>query len=243
MRISIIIPCYNAEQFIEQSVESAINQSYQDKEIIVIDNESLDNSYDKIKNLKNKYPQIIVGTAPNLYRHSWTEPVEEALSLSSGEYFTIVGSDDYLDKNYIQNIADVINKSNGKIQIFQSPICGVNENNLPINNGSISHTYKNLSEFKQRLLTGCPVNTPTVVYKKSLHDEGDIFWDSESFLGSADYNLYFHLADKKKFIYPIPKWLGYHYRWHLGQATWGMQKEETRYDEKIKSYWRKKWKT
>ena len=103
MRISIIIPCYNAEQFIEQSVESAINQSYQDKEIIVIDNESLDNSYDKIKNLKNKYPQIIVGTAPNLYRHSWTEPVEEALSLSSGEYFTIVGSDDYLDKNYIQN--------------------------------------------------------------------------------------------------------------------------------------------
>jgi glycosyltransferase involved in cell wall biosynthesis len=240
--ISIIIPCYNAEKWIEQCVNSALNQTYENLEVIVVDNESEDNSLKVINKLKELNPLLITSTAPNLYKYSWTEPVEEALSLASGEYFTIVGSDDYLDEKYIENIVDVIKRSNGKIEIFQSPICGIDINNLPINNGSISHSYKNLTEFKQKLFTGCPVNTPTVVYKKSIHEEGNIFWDSESFLGSADYNLYFHLADKKKFIYPIPKWLGYYYRWHSDQATWGMQKEETRYDEKIKDYWRKKWK-
>lgn len=243
MKISIIIPCYNAEKWIEQCVNSALNQTYENLEVIVVDNESSDNSLHIINKLKETNPHLLVSTAPNLYKYSWTEPVEEALSLASGEYFTILGSDDYIDEKYVENIVDVIERSNGKIEIFQSPIRGIDTNNLPVKNGNISHSYKNLTEFKKKLFTGCPVNTPTVVYKKSIHTEGNIFWDSESFLGSADYNLYFHLADKKKFIYPIPKWLGYHYRWHSDQATWGMQKEETRYDEKIKNWWRRKWET
>lgn len=243
MKISIIIPCYNAEKWIEQCVNSALNQTYENLEVIVVDNESKDSSLQIINKLKEINPHLLVSTAPNLYKYSWTEPVEEALSLASGEYFTILGSDDYIDEKYVENIVDVIERSNGKIEIFQSPIRGIDTNNLPVKNGNISHSYKNLTEFKKKLFTGCPVNTPTVVYKKSIHTEGNVFWDSESFLGSADYNLYFHLADKKKFIYPIPKWLGYHYRWHSDQATWGMQKEETRYDEKIKNWWRKKWET
>jgi glycosyltransferase involved in cell wall biosynthesis len=240
-KISIIIPCYNSEKWIEKCVNSALKQTYENIEVIVVDNESKDNSLEIINKLKKINPLLIVSTAPNLYRHSWTEPVEEGLSLSSGEYFTIVGSDDCLDEKYIENIADIIKRSSGKIEIFQSPIRGIDAKGLPVNEGNISHSYKNLSEFKEKLFTGCPVNTPSVVYKKSAHDEGYIFWDSESFLGASDYNLYFHLADKKKFIYPIPKWLGYYYRWHPEQSTWGMQKEETRYDEKIKDYWRKKW--
>ena len=55
-------------------------------------------------------------------------------------------------------------------------------------------------------------------------------------------NLYFSLADKDLFIYPVNMWLGYYYRWHEEQSTWGMHKEEKKFDLEIKKYWKEKWK-
>ena len=80
-----------------------------------------------------------------------------------------------------------------------------------------------------------------MVFKKSLYDEGVIQWDSKKYLGAGDYDLYFRLADKGYFIYPYPKWLGYYYRWHEDQATWGMHRETTNYDDTIREYWRIEW--
>jgi len=241
-KISIIIPCYNAEKWISQCIDSALNQSYSNYEVIVVDNESTDKSLSVIQSIKKGNQELITSTAPNLYKHSWTEPVEKALSLSSGEYFTILGADDYIKEDYVKNIVEVLEKSNGKIEVFQTPILGVDSDNVIVNGGQKSHSYKNITDFKDKLLMGCPVNTPTVVYKKQLHSDGLVFWDSEKYLGAADYNLYFNLADNEKFIYPFPKWIGYCYRWHPEQSTWGMKREPTDYDKKIKDFWRNKWK-
>ena len=51
MKISIIIPCYNSENYIQECLTSCLNQDYDDHEIIVIDNESEDGSVNKIKEL------------------------------------------------------------------------------------------------------------------------------------------------------------------------------------------------
>ena len=91
------------------------------------------------------------------------------------------------------------------------------------------------------LFETCPVTTPTMVYKKELHDNGVIRWNSKECLGAADYDLYFNIADHGLFIYPYPNWIGYYYRWHEGQATWGMHKETTSYDQLIKEQWHKRW--
>ena len=171
-KITIIIPCYNSEKWVKQSVMSALNQTYEKTEVIIVDNESTDSSLEEINKIKNKNNELIVSTAPNLYKYSWTEPVEEALSLSTGDYFTILGSDDYISKSYCESISNIIMKSGGKIELFQTPIRGIDENNNELSAGNINHSYKNISEFKKKLFTGCPVNTPTVVYKKSLHSEG-----------------------------------------------------------------------
>ena len=240
-KISIIIPCYNAERWISQCINSALNQSYDNCEVIVVDNESTDKSFSIIQSIKENNQGLIVSTAPNLYKHSWTEPVEEALSLSSGEYFTILGADDYIREDYVEKIAEVLEKAGGKIEVFQTPILGVDSDNVIVNGGQVSHSYKNITDFKDKLFRGCPVNTPTVVYKKQLHLDGLLVWDSEKYLGAADYNLYFNLVDNNKFIYPFPEWIGYCYRWHPGHSTWGMHRENIKFDEKIKDYWREKW--
>ena len=55
MKISIVIPCYNSEKYIDECITSCVNQSYNNTEIIVFDNESSDKSAEKIKNLQNKH--------------------------------------------------------------------------------------------------------------------------------------------------------------------------------------------
>jgi glycosyltransferase involved in cell wall biosynthesis len=51
-KITIIIPCYNAEKWIAESINSALSQTYENKEIIFVDNESTDNSLNIAKQAK-----------------------------------------------------------------------------------------------------------------------------------------------------------------------------------------------
>ena len=106
-KVSIIIPCYNAEKWIAESINSALLQTYENKEIIFVDNESTDNSLNIAKQIQSKSPQLMVYTAPNLYKYSWEEPVNKALSHATGDYFTILGADDFIREDYIENIVRV----------------------------------------------------------------------------------------------------------------------------------------
>lgn len=240
-KVTIIIPCYNAEKWIESCICSAFNQTYKNIEVIFCDNESTDDSLKIANNLKNtKYPDLIIETAPNIYKYSWEEPVNKSLSISTGDYFTILGADDFLDQDYITNCMKFISAAPDKILLLQSVLRGVDELENFI--GDIKHEYKNLNDFKKLLFEKCPVNTPTVVYNKKLYYDGLIDWQSDKWLGAVDYNLYFNLADNGFLIYPVGKWLGYYYRWHKDQSTWGMQKEERKFDLEIKKHWSEKWK-
>ncbi len=241
MKIDIIIPCYNAEKWIEKSIDSALKQTYKNTQVVVIDNESQDGSFEVIKKLKKQNPEMIIGSAPNIYPYGWTEPVEKALSLCDGEYFTILGADDYIEPGYIAKIAEILSAGSDKIEVIQSPVIGI-DSDKGTTLEQIKHSYRNLEQFKKMLFERCPVTTPTVVYKRELHKKGIIRWDSEKWSGAADYDLYFNIADNGIFIYPYPQWIGYYYRWHSDQATWGMHKQATNYDLLIQQRWSEKWK-
>lgn len=241
MKFTIIIPCYNAEKWITECLTSALEQDYEDVEVIFVDNESTDNSLQIAKDIQTKRPELVVETAPNIYNYSYQEPVEKALSLTDSKYFTILGADDYIEPNYISNICKILETSKYKINFLQSPIRGFKAINNQMT-GDIKHQYKSLSELKRLLLKHCPVTTPSMVFKKEMYDNKILEWQSDKYLGAIDYDAYCRIVDHGHFIYPYPKWLGYHYRWHENQATWGMHKELTNYDKKIQDFWRLKWK-
>ena len=239
LKFTIIIPCYNAEKWIEESLKSALHQTYENVEVIVVDNESTDNSYQILKDIQMQYPTLKILTAPNLYKYAWDEPVGAALEIFTGDYFTVLGADDYISKDYVESIVQILSGNTHKIKLLQSPIMGIDSEKR--HKGLLGHSYKNISEFKERLFKDCPVTTPSVVYSRELYDEGLIQWKGEKYLGAGDYNLYFEFADKNLFIYPVPRWLGYHYRWHHEQSTWGMQREFSEVDVKIREHWKQKW--
>ena len=92
-KVSVIIPVYNVEEYIGLTLDSLVNQTLKDIEIIVIDDGSTDNSRQIIEDYEKKYKNIRVilqeNSGPSRARN---RGVEEA----TGEYLAFVDSDDYL---------------------------------------------------------------------------------------------------------------------------------------------------
>ena len=92
-KISVIIPVYNAEKYIRETLDSIIKQSYKNLEIILIDNGSKDRSPDIIQKYEAKYPEIHMieesGKGPGASRN-------RGLKLAKGDYIVFADADDYL---------------------------------------------------------------------------------------------------------------------------------------------------
>lgn len=91
--ISIIIPVYNAEKFLERCLQSVISQSYQDLEIILVNDGSLDNSLNICHSFSHKDKRVKVMTQTN---SGVSSARNNGLSSATGEYVMFVDSDDYM---------------------------------------------------------------------------------------------------------------------------------------------------
>ncbi len=105
--ISVIIPVYNAEKYLERCIKSVVNQSYKNLEIILINDGSTDDS-DKICDKWSK-----LDTRINII-HKVNEGVSVArntgLDVATGEYIAFVDSDDYIREDYINKLLEYIIK-------------------------------------------------------------------------------------------------------------------------------------
>lgn len=95
-KISVIIPVYNVEKFLRRCLDSIINQTMNDIEIILIDDGSTDNSGNICDEYAEKDDRIIVIHKEN---GGVSSARNKGLDIASGEYVTFVDSDDYIDNN------------------------------------------------------------------------------------------------------------------------------------------------
>lgn len=93
MLISIIIPAYNVEDYIEECVASAFAQSYSPIEVICIDNNSSDGTWDKLQQLKELYPSLIVEKE---LKPGAPAARNKGLALSKGQWLQFLDADDLL---------------------------------------------------------------------------------------------------------------------------------------------------
>lgn len=243
MKVAIIIPCYNSMEFIDQCLDSALNQNYDDLEIYVYDNESQDGTLEHLKKRRRENNKINVISVENLYSNSYREAFEHAFENINADYLTFVASDDFIAPNYISNCVKIISKDPSKIYCLQSPLVGI-QNNIEVN--TQKHSYGSLGEFKKLCLKKSPVNTPTVVYHKDIYKYLKMDAHIKNHItcsGAEDYDMFCCLADNNIFIYPVPVHLGYYYRWHENQCTWKVHKDPNNYDKIIQNYWKNKWTT
>lgn len=117
VEISVIIPTYNVEKFIGETLESVINQTFEDMEIICVNDGSSDGTLDILKEYSNNDGRIKiidkenggVGSARN-----------RGLDAAKGKYIIFLDSDDMLDLNALSELYDIANEKNTDLIMFRS---------------------------------------------------------------------------------------------------------------------------
>lgn len=101
--ISVIVPVYNVEKYLDRCINSIINQTYKDLDIILVN----DGSQDKSLQICNKYQEqderVRVFDKPNT---GVSDTRNYGIEHSQGDYILFVDSDDYIDKDYVKNLVE-----------------------------------------------------------------------------------------------------------------------------------------
>ena len=117
--ISVVIPAYNVEKYLDKCMNSVLNQSFTDFEVLLID----DGAKDSTVQLCDKYAEK--DTRVKTY-HKKNGGLSDArnygLERISGKYVTFIDSDDYIDNNYLKYMYDLIVKENAQICMVQGQL-------------------------------------------------------------------------------------------------------------------------
>ena len=110
--ISVIVPVYNVDKYIEKCVLSIINQSYKNIEIILIDDGSPDNSSKICDSLADEFNNIIVLHKEN---GGVSSARNSGIDLARGEYLCFIDGDDYVSENYVSDMLNVATETSADI--------------------------------------------------------------------------------------------------------------------------------
>ncbi|MBU3159397.1 glycosyltransferase [Clostridium frigoris] len=112
--VSIIIPVYNVEEFLPKCLDSVINQTIDNKEIIVINDGSTDNCYEILKKYKKKYPELVIINQKN---SGISKTRNAGLKAARGEYIAFVDSDDFVKADMFEKMYKAATRGNADIVI------------------------------------------------------------------------------------------------------------------------------
>ncbi len=190
--VSIVIPVYNGANYIEEAINSALNQTYKNIEIIIVDDGSKDNTEEIIKKYKDKVRYYKkenggVATALNL-----------AINKMKGEYFSWLSHDDLYFPDKIEKQVEYLRHcKNKKIVLFSNYIL-INENGRLIGNPVI--IKHNMIKKKQEycLLRGS-VNGITILIPKEAFQKCGNF--NVNLKCTQDYDLWAKFLKKYQFVH------------------------------------------
>lgn len=144
--VSIIIPAYNVEQHIGNTIQSLLNQEYGNIEIIIVNDGSSDNTLSVIESYKQIDSRIIVLSQPN---GGAARARNAGLSAATGDYITFLDGDDMLHSDTISENLKYLS-ANENLDWVSFPIVRVDANDKPI---EIKNAYQDLSRSKLEFIT------------------------------------------------------------------------------------------
>ncbi len=191
--VSVVIPTYNRSLFISDAIESVLNQTYEQIEIIVVD----DGSTDKTREIVERYGSSVKyifqkNSGPGSARN-------KGIRMSSGEYIAFLDSDDLWERGKVEEQVEFF-KRNKAYALCCTDAVEVEMHSGKILNNSIADNMviKNGLVF-DHLLKYQFINSSTVMIKKQVLSKTGMF--SETLRAFEDRYLYFNLARKHKIYF------------------------------------------
>ena len=107
--VSVIIPAYRHEKYIVDAIQSVIDQTYKNIELIIIDDNSPDNTWKKIQEMlpacNARFTRVITKTKPN---GGICDSLNQGIEMASGEYIGILASDDMYKPKLVKTLVDFL---------------------------------------------------------------------------------------------------------------------------------------
>ena len=176
--VSIIIPVYNVEKYIKQCIESCLNQTYKDIEIIAIDDGSTDSSGIILDEISKKSPKLKV-------IHKQNNGVSSArnigIRISKGDYIIFVDSDDYLSEDAVEYMISVITKTNSEFVILKNCFSNINQKQNEDKIYNITREEAIVLLLGLKLELGCW----NKMYSRKMIMDNNLFFNEELFYGEG----------------------------------------------------------
>ena len=109
-KVSVIVPVYNVEQYVEKCLETLVNQTIEDIEIIVVNDGSTDNSKNIIKKYVEKYPKKVIYLEKE--NGGLSDARNYGIPYANGEYIAFLDSDDYIVLDTYKEMYKIAKKEN-----------------------------------------------------------------------------------------------------------------------------------
>lgn len=159
MKVSVIVPVYNTEEYLRKCLDSLVNQDFSSYEVIIVNDGSTDNSIKVIDEYVRKYDFVKAFSKKN---GGLSSARNYGIEKASGKYLTFVDSDDYVEESYLKKLYSIMDKENSDLAVC--------EFSYIYSDGNIVRSYSNLDYtddiLKKYLLT--PPMAPIRMFKKDL---------------------------------------------------------------------------
>lgn len=189
-KVSIIIPTYNQESYIKETLDSVLAQSYENWECIVVDDGSNDNTQDIVLKYCEKDDRFRYlkqeNQGPSAARNN-------GISNSSGEYILPLDSDDLIDKNYIKEAAEILSAS-PEIKVVYC---------LAEFFGDINASWELLEYEYDKMLFGNMIFC-SAMYRRADYDKTEGY-NSNMRDGFEDWDFWLSFIKKEDIVFRIPK--------------------------------------
>lgn len=188
--VSVVIPCYNHEKFVQDSIQSVIDQTYENIELIIIDDGSKDNSVVKIEEMidlcEKRFTRFDFRSRPN---KGLSSTLNEALEWCEGKYFSPIASDDQM-LNYKTSMQVKYLENNSSFVAVFGGVQLIDEDNKKLEklvSKARSYTFKDIIMHKHDLLA------PTqMIRKETIKEVGG--YDSNLFI--EDWYMWLLLSEE-----------------------------------------------
>ena len=215
-KVSIIIPIYNSQEYLEECIKSVLSQSYKNIEIILVNDGSVDDSFLICKKYEKLNSNVLVKNQNNL---GAVLARKTGIENATGDYITFVDSDDYVDQDYIEKLMlnmyenDLVTSGliYGNNYAYDGILPGAYDVNIN------SPVIKNMIYAKDNVNIGILTNMCGKMFKTDLVKKIIQEVDAGIYYGEDGEFVYKYVLLCKK-VY-ISEYCGYHYRLNNASVT------------------------
>lgn len=210
VKVSVIIPVYNSEKYLAETIESLLNQTLKECEFIFINDGSKDNSLNILEKYKEKDSRIIVISQEN---KGVSEARNRGLEIAKGEYIGFVDGDDYIQNDMYERLYDLAVKKNCDIIISN-----FSNGSFPFKvNEELNKTYIKENIYPYFLRSDGFNSVCNKIFKRSIINQNKIIFPSGVALGEDGvFNMKIFTYCKNAYY---TSYNGYFYREREGSAT------------------------